>query len=157
MSAARTSNSHFRTFRTSTGKTANFGDAATALAPRYHWRGSRAATDTPRWGQHRRRTRAPDRVCYIHLSYLTSSLLERLATLMQEPFPVLWSHYLRCGRQTPPVLPDTLLGGSAPRYCHSACLAFHFRHYQDFFCLRSTLSVSRFKVCHILGTFRPKR
>ncbi|KAI0244895.1 hypothetical protein BJV78DRAFT_1159414, partial [Lactifluus subvellereus] len=59
-----------------------------------------------------------DRVCNIRLSYLTSSLLERLATVAQEPFPVLTNldlHYYGYRGQTPPVLPDTFLGGFAPR------------------------------------------
>jgi hypothetical protein len=57
----------------------------------------------------------PDRVCKIDISDPTSSLLERLATVMQEPFPVLKYLDLRYyGYQTPPVLPDTFLGGSAP-------------------------------------------
>ena len=58
----------------------------------------------------------PDRVCGINIYYPTSSLLERLATVMQEPFPVLEYldlHYY--GDQIPLVLPDTFLGGSAPR------------------------------------------
>ena len=59
-----------------------------------------------------------DRVCEIDLSRLTSSLLERLATMMQEPFPVLTKldlHYSSYHGHTPPVLPDTFLGGFAPR------------------------------------------
>ena len=58
----------------------------------------------------------PDRVCKINLSRLTSSLLERLATVMQEPFPVLEHlHLHHYDDQIPLVLPDTFLGGSAPR------------------------------------------
>ena len=56
-----------------------------------------------------------DRVIDISLSYLTSSLLGRLAIVMQEPFPVLTHLRLSCDGQTPLVLPDTFLGGSAPR------------------------------------------
>ena len=57
----------------------------------------------------------PDRVCQINLSHLTSFLLERLATVMQEPFPVLRHLDLSYYGQTPSVLPDTFLGGFAPR------------------------------------------
>ena len=59
-----------------------------------------------------------DRVCEIRLSYLTSSLLERLAAVMQRPFPVLTYLRLESHDQTPLrplVFPDTFLGGSAPR------------------------------------------
>ena len=58
----------------------------------------------------------PDRVCMIHLYSLPSSLLERFTTVMQEPFPVLTDLRLDCPHDpTPPVLPDTFLGGFAPR------------------------------------------
>ena len=58
----------------------------------------------------------PDRVCMIHLYSLPSSLLERFTTVMQEPFPVLTDLRLDCPHDpTPLVLPDTFLGGSAPR------------------------------------------
>ncbi|KAI0249442.1 hypothetical protein BJV78DRAFT_1362871 [Lactifluus subvellereus] len=56
-----------------------------------------------------------DRVCDIELDELPSFLLERLATVTQEPFPVLTNIRLSCFDQAPPVLPDTFLGGSAPR------------------------------------------
>ena len=59
----------------------------------------------------------PDLVCLIDLSKspLTSSLLERLTTVMQKPFPVLKRLHLYYDDQNPPVLPSTFLGGSAPR------------------------------------------
>ncbi|KAI0251664.1 hypothetical protein BJV78DRAFT_1282323 [Lactifluus subvellereus] len=58
-----------------------------------------------------------DRVCQINLYDVTSSLLERLVTVTQEPFPVLTYldlHY--SSNETPSVLqvPDTFLGGFAP-------------------------------------------
>jgi hypothetical protein len=57
-----------------------------------------------------------DRVWWIHLQDLPSALLEKLATVMWEKFPTL--KYLRLwaddGTQTPPVLPEGFLGGSAP-------------------------------------------
>ena len=58
-----------------------------------------------------------DRVCDIRLTYLTSSLMERLASVMQEPFPVLTNlefHYSSYHDHVPPVVPDTFLGGFAP-------------------------------------------
>jgi hypothetical protein len=58
----------------------------------------------------------PNLVCQIVLSEspLMSSLLERLATVMQKPFPVLKRLHLYYDDQNPPVLPSTFLGGSAP-------------------------------------------
>jgi hypothetical protein len=56
-----------------------------------------------------------DRICEINLD-LTYSEYERLATVMQNPFPALTS--LRLGKalfEHMPVLPDTFLGVSAPR------------------------------------------
>ncbi|KAI0250974.1 hypothetical protein BJV78DRAFT_516212 [Lactifluus subvellereus] len=55
-----------------------------------------------------------DRVRKIEIVVPTSSQLERLALMMQEPFPALtllqlWTH------ETVPALPDMFLGGSAPR------------------------------------------
>ncbi|KAI0247868.1 hypothetical protein BJV78DRAFT_1156917 [Lactifluus subvellereus] len=68
----------------------------------------------------------PDRVQSISLRSLPSSLLERLATspVMQESFPVLKNVWLGVikNRQIPAVLPDTFLGGSAPRL-HSFILS----------------------------------
>ena len=55
-----------------------------------------------------------DHVCEIYLQHVTSSLLEQLATVMQEPFPVLRDFSLTYFGQTPaPRLPDTFLR-SAP-------------------------------------------
>ena len=56
-----------------------------------------------------------DRVCDIELRELTGSLLEQLATVMQEPFPVLTHLDLSYYGPSPLVLSDTFLGGSAPR------------------------------------------
>ena len=55
-----------------------------------------------------------DRVRRISIDNPTSSQLKRLAPMMQEPFPALmrlelWTY------ETAPALPDTFLGGSAPR------------------------------------------
>jgi F-box-like len=58
-----------------------------------------------------------DCVCEINLWGLTSPLLERLLKVMQVPFPALTYLDLKFSDQWPraPVLPDTFLGGSAPR------------------------------------------
>jgi hypothetical protein len=55
-----------------------------------------------------------DRVCKINLGNLTSPLLKRLATVMEDPFPDLTDLRLESIEQAPlPVLPDSFLGGSA--------------------------------------------
>jgi F-box-like len=59
-----------------------------------------------------------DRICEIKLWGITSPLLEQLAKVMQEPFPVLTDLHLEFYKTSAPVLPDTFLGGSAPRIRH---------------------------------------
>ena len=56
-----------------------------------------------------------DRVCQIHLVNLQSSDLEMIFAAMQQPFPELTdlSLQFRCGAV--PVVPESFLGGSAPR------------------------------------------
>ncbi|KAH8979782.1 hypothetical protein EDB86DRAFT_3107855 [Lactarius hatsudake] len=61
----------------------------------------------------------PDRVSYLGLS-ITGSQLDMIATMMQEPFPVLTSLYIHLDNEDdapvlPRVLPAEFLGGSAPR------------------------------------------
>jgi F-box-like len=56
-----------------------------------------------------------DRVCEIDLWDLTSFELEQLSAVMQEPFPALTDLKLEVPDDLPAVLPDTFLGGSAPR------------------------------------------
>ncbi|KAH9957161.1 hypothetical protein BJV74DRAFT_421897 [Russula compacta] len=55
-----------------------------------------------------------DRVWWIHLDGLASSLLEKLATMMHETFPTLAYVRLWSNDETVPVLPETFLGGSSP-------------------------------------------
>ena len=56
-----------------------------------------------------------DRVCEIILDGLPVSLLERIAAVMQEPFPALTDLRLYAATpQTVPVFPETFLGGFAP-------------------------------------------
>jgi hypothetical protein len=58
-----------------------------------------------------------DRIREIFIWHTGSSQLDRLVTLMQKPFPELESFFLGIDYRTVPVpaLPDTFLGGSAPR------------------------------------------
>jgi len=58
-----------------------------------------------------------DRVCEITLTGVPSSLLasEIFAAVTQEPFPALTNLDLLSDVGSPPVLPDSFLGGSAPR------------------------------------------
>lgn len=55
------------------------------------------------------------RVCRVLLSDMSSSLLERVLALMQQPFPALTSLQLSSGDNEAPTLSDSFLGGSAPR------------------------------------------
>jgi hypothetical protein len=62
-----------------------------------------------------------DRVCQIDMISVGSRQLEEVLTAMQTPFTaltrliILWEKFMR---QTPPVVPDLFLGGSAPRLQH---------------------------------------
>ena len=55
------------------------------------------------------------RVCQINLKDVPSSHLEKISAVMQEPFPELAELVLWPNDETVPVLPDSFLGGSAPR------------------------------------------
>jgi hypothetical protein len=62
-----------------------------------------------------------DRVCELDLWDVTSSQLEKVAAVMQEPFPVLtslglqWHSIEDSSTSPPPLVPDSFMGGSAPR------------------------------------------
>jgi len=56
-----------------------------------------------------------DRVCEIVIIQVQISLLERFTAVMQEPFPVLTHLELLSNGELVPVLPDSFLGGYAPR------------------------------------------
>ncbi len=56
-----------------------------------------------------------DRVCSIDLEYLRSSPCEKVWAAMQVPFPEMTYLSLRSRAETLPVIPDSFLGGSAPR------------------------------------------
>jgi hypothetical protein len=55
------------------------------------------------------------RVCQIYLSGVSGSDLEEVSAAIQEPFPELTHLVLSWNRETMPVLPNSFLGGSAPR------------------------------------------
>ena len=56
-----------------------------------------------------------NRVCQISLSGISSLDLEKCSVEMQVPFPELTQLVLKSEEKTVPVLPDSFLGGSAPR------------------------------------------
>jgi hypothetical protein len=56
-----------------------------------------------------------DRICHIDLQRIPNSHLEQLAGIMEETFSILTELSLESTDEKPPVLPDTFLGGSAPR------------------------------------------
>ena len=56
-----------------------------------------------------------DRVCRFELYGVSSSLLEKLLTAMQEPFPALAYLKLVTWDDMAPVIPDSFLGGFAPK------------------------------------------
>ena len=56
-----------------------------------------------------------DRVCQINLDYVSSSDMEIYLAAMQHPFPELTDLSLYSYGTTVPVVPDSFLGGSAPR------------------------------------------
>ena len=56
-----------------------------------------------------------DRVHEVHLWGLAGSQLDKILPAMQVPFPELTYLQLMLSRETAPVIPDSFLGGSAPR------------------------------------------
>ena len=56
-----------------------------------------------------------DRVCGVELWHIRSSQIEEVLAAMQEPFPALTYLDLVSKDETEPVVPDSFLGGSAPR------------------------------------------
>ena len=56
-----------------------------------------------------------DRICQINLNCLTTTHVEKVCTAMQVPFPELECIALSFEASCRPVLPDSFLGGSAPR------------------------------------------
>jgi hypothetical protein len=56
-----------------------------------------------------------DRVCHIDLARIQSSDFKLYLAAMQQPLPELTHLELHCSGETVPVIPDSFLGGSAPR------------------------------------------
>jgi hypothetical protein len=56
-----------------------------------------------------------DRICEIALQGVPSLVLERYVAVMQEPFPALTSLHIESISESAQGLPDSFLGGSAPR------------------------------------------
>ena len=69
-----------------------------------------------------------DRICKINLDFYTTSQIEKLWTAMQVPFPELTILSLSLGRRLScdPILPDSFLGGSAPRLRYFALTSIPF-------------------------------
>jgi len=55
------------------------------------------------------------RVCEIELTSVSNEVLERVGQMMQKPFPALTKLLLKSTSPSPLVLPNSFLGGSAPR------------------------------------------
>jgi hypothetical protein len=81
--------------------------------------------------------RQSNRVCQVDLSRLADWQLEKVLETMQVPFPELTDLRFFSSGETPPVIPDSFVGGSAPLLlgwhsisgiaktpfdCHSPCL-----------------------------------
>jgi len=56
-----------------------------------------------------------NRICEIYIDDMTNSRWDRFAAAMQKPFPELTHLHVSIFRSVVPVLPDSFLGGSAPR------------------------------------------
>ena len=56
-----------------------------------------------------------DRISEIRLHYISGPVIEKLVTVLHEPFPVLTDFALASTDESVPVLPETFLGGFAPR------------------------------------------
>jgi hypothetical protein len=68
-----------------------------------------------------------DRICQITLHFHTTSQIEKLWTAMQVPFPELAGLYLSLVTEYHgPVIPDSFLGGSAPRLQYLALISVPF-------------------------------
>jgi hypothetical protein len=98
-----------------------------------------------------------DRVRKISLGPVPNPVWETLAAAMQVPFPELTSLWLWSEDRSVPVLPDSFLGGSAPRLQTLSLEGFHFRECGTYFCLPVTSSILNFGVFPIRDTFHPSR
>jgi len=80
--------------------------------------------------------------------------LEEVLAPMQVSFPELTRLQLYSHDETLSIIPDSFLGGSAPRLRY---LFFHFRDYRNCFCLLLTSLTFAFMVFLIPGTFHLRR
>jgi len=74
-----------------------------------------------------------DRVQWIHLQDISSSLFEKMAKIMQETYPTLKHLRLWADDEIAPVLPEEFLGGSAPSLEAFWLRGNHFRTYPSSF------------------------
>jgi F-box-like len=101
----------------------------------------------------------PDRVCEMDL-VVTSSMLESMVGVIQEPFPALESLRFKSidTSGSPPVLPDTFLCGSTPRLCniHLDGIAIPFPPLRQL--LLSASGLVELRLCSIpsVGVFSPE-
>ncbi len=100
-----------------------------------------------------------NRVRQISLShpYATASQIEKVWAAMQVPFPELTALRLELPSGIVPVVPDSFLGGSAPRLQLLAFAGIPFPGLQNYFYLPLTSSNFTFGVFLIPGTFHPRR
>jgi hypothetical protein len=98
-----------------------------------------------------------DRICQIALHCDAPSQIEKFWTAMQVPFPELAVLYLSHGGLSGPVLPDSFLGGSAPRLRFLLLSSIPFPGLRICFCLQPTSSSFTLSIFLIPGTFHPRR
>ena len=98
-----------------------------------------------------------NRVCEIDIYPITKSLLRRIAAI-KEPFLELTGLILRSSRgKMAPVLPDSILGGSAPRLQQLWLDGIPFQDCRNYFCLPLTLSLFAFVIFLLPDTFHPRQ
>ena len=93
------------------------------------------------------------RVSGIHFLKTSDSAWETFAPLMQQPFPALTHLRVHPDLRIENAISRSFLGDPLHLYAYSSCLAFHFRHYQNYFCLPPILSAFGITTFHLLGTF----
>ena len=97
-----------------------------------------------------------DRVTQIELGGVQSSLLDKVLAVMQVPFPALTSLQLWSkDDDQPPVVPDSFLGGSAPRLRYLDLNRLPFLGLPKLLYLQLALSHFTFSMFLIPGTFHP--
>jgi hypothetical protein len=99
------------------------------------------------------------RVCEISLLEVTSLELEEVLAPMQKPYLALTDLCISWldDHGAAPIVPESFLGGSAPRLRVSTWTTFHFRDYQNYFCRPLTSLLSTFGTFQIQATSPPRR